>query len=83
MPARALARAEGVLGKLGEAPIECGYSSETECENAVGKGGVCFVDPEYAMNVKREPKPARSLFVVIDAKKRSSEADNLQLPAAF
>jgi hypothetical protein len=33
--------------------IECGYSSNTECENAVGKGGVCFIDPEYAMTVKR------------------------------
>jgi len=36
-----------------KSPIDCGYSSDTECENAVGKGRVCFVDPEYAMNVKR------------------------------
>jgi hypothetical protein len=33
-----------------KSPIECGYSSDTECESAVGKGGVCFVDPEYAAN---------------------------------
>ncbi len=33
--------------------IECGYSSDTECQNAVGKGGICFIDPEYAMIVKR------------------------------
>ena len=34
--------------------IECGYSSATECENAIGKGGSCFVDPEFALNVKAE-----------------------------
>jgi hypothetical protein len=33
-----------------KALIECGYSSVAQCENAVGKGGVCFVDPEYALN---------------------------------
>lgn len=32
--------------------IECGYSSDTECENAIGKGGMCFVDPDYALNLK-------------------------------
>jgi hypothetical protein len=32
--------------------IECGYSSVTECENAIGKGGMCFVDPDYALNSK-------------------------------
>jgi hypothetical protein len=30
--------------------IECGYSSVSECENAQGKGGMCFVDPEVARN---------------------------------
>jgi hypothetical protein len=30
--------------------IECGYSSISECENAQGKGGMCFVDPEVARN---------------------------------
>jgi Protein of unknown function (DUF3551) len=30
--------------------VECGYSSVTECENALGKGGMCFVDPEVARN---------------------------------
>jgi hypothetical protein len=28
--------------------VECGYTSVAECENAVGKGGMCFVDPERA-----------------------------------
>ncbi len=35
------------------AVIECGYSTAAECENAIGKGGMCFVDPEYALNSKR------------------------------
>jgi hypothetical protein len=30
--------------------VECGYSSATECENAIGKGGMCFIDPDYALN---------------------------------
>jgi len=33
--------------------IECGYSTAAECESAVGKGGMCFVDPDYASNAKR------------------------------
>ena len=41
-----------------KAPIECGYSSVAQCENAVGKGGVCFVDPEYALKAKR-PTPVQ------------------------
>ena len=36
-----------------KALIECGYSSVAQCETAVGKGGVCFVDPEYALIVER------------------------------
>jgi hypothetical protein len=28
--------------------IECGYTSVAECETAVGKGGMCFVDPNTA-----------------------------------
>ncbi|MGO9698579.1 MAG: DUF3551 domain-containing protein [Xanthobacteraceae bacterium] len=33
--------------------IECGYSSIADCESAVGKGGTCFVDPDYAANEKQ------------------------------
>lgn len=53
------ARAEDWCGYAAAAKsmIECGYSSITECESATGKGGVCFVDPDYALNVKR-PSPA-------------------------
>ena len=28
------------------AVIECGYTTAVECETAVGKGGMCFVDPD-------------------------------------
>ena len=42
-----------------KALIECGYSSVAQCENAVGKGGVCFVDPEYALETKRPTRVDR------------------------
>jgi hypothetical protein len=35
------------------AVIECGYSTIADCQTATGKGGVCFVDPDYALNAKR------------------------------
>jgi len=35
------------------AVIECGYTTAQDCANAVGKGGMCFVDPDTALNVKR------------------------------
>ena len=33
--------------------IECGYTTAQECESVVGKGGMCFVDPDNALNTKR------------------------------
>jgi hypothetical protein len=50
-----------------KSPIECGYSSDTECESAVGKGGVCFIDPEYAAN-KTRVSPAEMLLPTISPK---------------
>jgi hypothetical protein len=38
------------------AMVECGYSTIADCQTATGKGGTCFVDPDYALNTKR-PKP--------------------------
>jgi hypothetical protein len=35
-----------------DAIVECGYMTATDCENAVGKGGMCFVDPDLARNAK-------------------------------
>ena len=35
------------------AVIQCGYTTVAGCESAVGKGGMCFVDPDTAMNIKR------------------------------
>jgi hypothetical protein len=34
------------------AVIQCGYTTASDCENAVGKGGMCFVDPDVALNAK-------------------------------
>ncbi len=49
------AHAEGWCGYAAheKSLIECGYSSATECESAIGKGGMCFVDPDYALNATR------------------------------
>ena len=33
--------------------IECGYTTADQCESAVGKGGMCFVDPDTALNIRR------------------------------
>lgn len=33
--------------------IECGYTTAAQCATAVGKGGMCFVDPDVALNAKR------------------------------
>ena len=35
-----------------DAVIQCGYTTASDCENAVGKGGMCFVDPDLALNAK-------------------------------
>jgi hypothetical protein len=49
------AKADGWCGYAARAKamVECGYSTAAECENAIGKGGMCFIDPEYASNAKR------------------------------
>jgi hypothetical protein len=33
--------------------VECGYSTEANCTNSVGKGGECFIDPNYASDLNR------------------------------
>jgi hypothetical protein len=33
--------------------IECGYSSVSECQSALGKDGMCFLDPDTAL---KEPR---------------------------
>ncbi|HEY1747486.1 MAG TPA: DUF3551 domain-containing protein [Xanthobacteraceae bacterium] len=42
--------------------IQCGYSSINECESALGKGGMCFVNPEVARNAKGRA-PAQAYLV--------------------
>jgi hypothetical protein len=33
--------------------VQCGYSSLEGCENAIGKGAMCFVNPYLALNTRR------------------------------
>ena len=33
--------------------IECGYTSASGCEDSIGKGATCFVNPDYALDTKR------------------------------
>jgi len=33
--------------------VQCGYSSLEGCENTIGKGAMCFVNPYVAINDKR------------------------------
>ena len=42
-----------------DAVVECGYMTAADCADAVGKGGMCFVDPDLALDTKRAtPVPA-------------------------
>jgi hypothetical protein len=47
-----------------DAVVECGYTTSAECESAVGKGGMCFVDPDMAQNARRMTliRPARPVL---------------------
>ena len=42
----------GFLPHLG-AVVQCGYSNRESCENAIGKGAMCFINPYVARNEKR------------------------------
>jgi hypothetical protein len=43
------------------AVIECGYTTAADCEGSVGKRGVCFVDPDLALDTKLDTKRATRL----------------------
>jgi hypothetical protein len=49
------AQAEEYCGYTGRpgAIVECGYSSLEGCENTIGKGAMCFVNPYVALNTRR------------------------------
>ena len=42
--------------------IECGYSSVSECQSALGKGGMCFLDPDTALNRDGHMQARSNLF---------------------
>jgi hypothetical protein len=33
--------------------VQCGYSSQQGCENAIGKGAMCFINPYLVENTRR------------------------------
>jgi Protein of unknown function (DUF3551) len=33
--------------------VECGYTSLQGCENDIGKGAMCFVNPYLVFNIRR------------------------------
>jgi hypothetical protein len=33
--------------------VQCGYSSQEGCQNTIGKGAMCFVNPYVAFNTRR------------------------------
>ncbi len=43
----------GFLPHLG-AVVQCGYSDRESCENTIGKGAMCFVNPYVALNDRHE-----------------------------
>ncbi len=45
------------------AVIECGYTTIAGCESAVGKGGMCFIDPDIARNFARTPPAGAPRFL--------------------
>jgi hypothetical protein len=53
------------------AVIECGYTTLARCEGAIGKGGMCFVDPDTALNVKRA-MPAAATKILGNGLERAS-----------
>ncbi len=45
------------------AVIECGYTTIAGCESAVGKGGMCFIDPDVARNLARTTPASAPRFL--------------------
>jgi hypothetical protein len=57
LPLRGMAQAEEWCGSSthDKSVVQCGYTDLTDCENATGKNGMCFVDPEIVLDTKRRP----------------------------
>ncbi|HTV34931.1 MAG TPA: DUF3551 domain-containing protein [Xanthobacteraceae bacterium] len=39
--------------------VECGYTTLEGCQNDIGKGAMCFVNPYVALNTRRATPIAR------------------------
>jgi hypothetical protein len=51
-----------------DALVECGYATSASCESAVGKGGMCFVDPDIALNAQKSKRAVPSLITKTSAR---------------
>jgi hypothetical protein len=38
--------------KRDNAIVECGYATVADCQQSVGKSGLCFVDPDVALKAR-------------------------------
>ena len=45
-----------------DAVVQCGYTTASDCQTAVGKGGMCFVDPDLALDTKARRSRNDKLF---------------------
>ena len=43
--------------------VQCGYTSVEGCQNAIGKGAMCFVNPYLALNTRRTTPMMRATVV--------------------
>jgi len=51
-----------------DALVECGYATSADCEHAVGKGGMCFVDPDVVFNAQKSKRFMPSISSKISAR---------------
>jgi Protein of unknown function (DUF3551) len=48
----------GFIPHLG-AVVQCGYSNRESCENTIGKGAMCFINPYVVLNERRATPASR------------------------
>lgn len=42
--------------------VQCGYSSLQSCENAIGKGAMCFINPYLVLNTRPATRVVHSML---------------------
>jgi hypothetical protein len=43
--------------------VQCGYTSQQGCENVIGKGAMCFINPYLVQNMHRTAPPKQDRFL--------------------